>query len=214
MEGNEQGSIEKLMEQFHVYNDQRNHQKAKEILEIVLEIQMKELGEDDLCVAYTLTIIGTVLLREGTYNEALEKHNRAVEIQLKKLGGKHVDTADTYEAMGRVFLEQENNLEKAEEMFQQALDIKLEILPQKISVLTDLYESIGITLQRQGKFSKATKMQKIVLSKLLEMHGEDRPSIVNAYIGIAGLLAHQNGLEDTKTARRLRCSYIGRSAHA
>ena len=131
---------------------------------------------------------------------------------MKKLGEKHDHTANSYESIGRVFMEQEN-YEKAEEMFQQALDIKLEILPQKISVLTDLYESIGITLQRQGKFSKATKMQKIVLSKLLEMHGEDRPSIVNAYIGIAGLLAHQNGLEDTKTARRLRCSYIEGALH-
>jgi tetratricopeptide (TPR) repeat protein len=196
MEGNEQGSIEKLMEQFHVYNDQRNHQKAKEILEIVLEIQMKELGEDDLCVAYTLTIIGTVLLREGTYNEALEKHNRALEIQLKKLGGKHVDTADTYEAMGRVFLEQENNLEKAEEMFRKALDINLEILPQNDSDLMDLYQLLAISLKMQCKFSEATKIQKLMLVTLLQMYGEYHPDVVKSYIGIAMLLTNQNRLDD------------------
>ena len=49
---------------------------------------------------------------------------------MKALGEKHHHTANTYEIIGRIFLEQGTN-EKAEEMFQKALDIKLEILPQE-----------------------------------------------------------------------------------
>jgi len=80
-------------------------------------------------------------------------------MQLKKLGEKHVDTADIYRDIGEVFLIQ-NNDKKAEEMYLKALDIKLDILPKNHVEVTDLYDMISAVLQAQGKLSEATKLQR------------------------------------------------------
>ncbi|CAJ1946422.1 unnamed protein product [Cylindrotheca closterium] len=172
------------------------HRKAKEILEEILVRQTHACGEDYPSVARTLNEIGIALQHDRNFEEALEKYNRALGIQLKILGGKHVDTADTYDNIGKVFLEQDK-FEEAEEMFRKALDIKLEILPEdKISELTDLYQNLGLSLKMQDKFSEATKIQKRSLSKLVEIHGEYHYSVAKAYIGVAGLLGDQNRMED------------------
>ncbi|CAJ1946802.1 unnamed protein product [Cylindrotheca closterium] len=193
---NEQSSVENLMAKYCDYSDQGNNQKAKEILERVLELQTKEFDSDDLSVAETLHRIGDVLEREEKFDEALEKYNRTLAIRLKRLGEKHADTADTYETIGNLFLLHGNNSEKAEAMLRKALDINLEIQPENISELTDLYQMLALSLQKQLKFSEATKVQKQILSKLLQIHGEDHPSVVLAYQGIYGLLLHQDRFDD------------------
>ena len=49
----------------------------------MLEIQKKDLGEDALAVAVTLHYIGNMLTLERNINKALEKLERALEIQMK-----------------------------------------------------------------------------------------------------------------------------------
>ena len=71
-------------------------------------------------------------------------------------------------------------------MIRKALDIKLEILPKNHPEVTDMYLHLARSLKRQGKFSDATKIQKLQLA--LQMHGEDHPDVVLVYIGIAELL--------------------------
>ncbi|CAJ1931141.1 unnamed protein product [Cylindrotheca closterium] len=81
-------------------------------------------------------------------------------------------------------------------MFRKALDIKLEVLPNNHSEVMDLYMYLATSLKKQGKFPEATKIHKLQLEPLVEMHGEDHPGVVLAYNGIAALLALQNRLDD------------------
>ncbi|CAJ1945509.1 unnamed protein product [Cylindrotheca closterium] len=148
-----------------------------------------------LLLASTLTNIGNSLLREGKLNEALEKFERVLAIQLKKLG-RHLDTADTYESIGHVYSEQQND-QRCEKMLRKALDIKLEILPQEdISDLSDLYQRLAMSLQLQGKSSEAIKTHKLALPSLLQKHGEEHPAVIESYSGIAILLANQMRFDD------------------
>ncbi|CAJ1945391.1 unnamed protein product, partial [Cylindrotheca closterium] len=155
---------------------------------------MKDFGGDSLDVALTLNCIGDVLLREGRRDQALEQHKRALDIQLKKVGEKHLNTANTYKYIGIALLKQ-NDDEKAEETLRKALDI-MDDLPAKSSDLMDVSQHLSGALQFQGKFSEAIKIQKAVLSKLLQSHGEDYPEVAVAYAGIAGMLADQNRFDD------------------
>ncbi|CAJ1959572.1 unnamed protein product [Cylindrotheca closterium] len=93
-------------------------------------------------------------------------------IRLEKLGEKHVDTANVYMS-------------------------KRQLLPNDHSDVTVLYHHLSYSLERQGKFSEATKMHKLQLAPLLEMHGEDHPEVVRVYTGIAELLRLQNRLADS-----------------
>ncbi|CAJ1945506.1 unnamed protein product [Cylindrotheca closterium] len=195
MEENKQESLEELKKKGFAYYNEGNHEKAKEILVRALEIQTKESIEDDLSVAGALNVIGSVLLKEGKLNEALEKFERVLAIQLKKLG-RHVDTAETYEIIGQIYHEQKND-QNCGKMLRKALDIKLEVLPREnISDLTDLYQRLSISLQLQGKFSEATNTNKRALATLLEVHGEEHPAVIESYNGIAILLANQMRFDD------------------
>ena len=82
-------------------------------------------------------------------------------------------------------------------MFRKVLDIKLEILPEEeVSDLTDLHQVLLLSLRMQGKFSEATKIQKVVVANLLQVHGEDHPGVAMSYVGIARLLSDQKRFDD------------------
>ncbi|CAJ1970361.1 unnamed protein product [Cylindrotheca closterium] len=196
MEGNKRRLVEELMKKSHYFYRQRNYQKTKETLETVLEMKTEDLGEDDLEVAETLYQLGGVLRTEGNFSEALEKLKRALAIRVAKLGENHADIADTYRAIGSILYEEQENYEEAEKMYRKVLDIKLKILPNDHFDVTDLYMHLGYLLTKQGKFSEATKIQKLQLATLLEKHGEDYPNVVLVYDGIAELLILQNRLDD------------------
>jgi tetratricopeptide (TPR) repeat protein len=69
-------------------------------------------------------------------------------------------------------------------------------LPNDHIEVTDLYLNVACSLKKQGKYSEATKMQRLQLATLLQIHGEDHYGVVNAYNGIAGLLVPQYRLDD------------------
>ncbi|CAJ1931403.1 unnamed protein product [Cylindrotheca closterium] len=113
---------------------------------------------------------------------------------MEKLG-RHRETADTYMSIGMILQAQDND-EKAEEMFQKALDIKLKILPYTDPEVTELYHHLAHSLKKQDKYSESTKIHKLQLATLLQVHGEDHPGVVLSYHGIAELLALQHRSED------------------
>ncbi|CAJ1936762.1 unnamed protein product [Cylindrotheca closterium] len=195
MEANELESVEKIKEKGILYFHQGNYQKAREMLEKVLEIQTKELGEDDLSVALTTHHIGNVLMREGKYDEALETLTRALEIRHTKLGASHDDTVKTYELIGSVFMESGDH-EKAEKYYRTVVVIKSKFHSLESPALMNLNQNLALSLQRQGKFSEAQKIQKEVLANLLQVYGEDHSDVVLVYIATAGLLYEQNRPKD------------------
>ncbi|CAJ1947701.1 unnamed protein product [Cylindrotheca closterium] len=206
MEPSEQDLIlEELVGKSYAYYEQGDYQKAKDIIQEVLEIQTRELGEDHLSVSLTLNYIGDILLKEGKSDESIEHYNRALEMQLKKLGENDVRIANTYQNIGEAFLHQEN-CKKAEEMFRKALHIiNLQTSSPEPFILTRLNQHLVLALKRQGKVSDAIKTEKASLAKLLEQHGEDHAEVVFAYICIAQLLADQNRLDDA-------CQLLDKSA--
>ncbi|CAJ1955771.1 unnamed protein product [Cylindrotheca closterium] len=212
MDDNEEGLLTTLKQQFFVHRKEGNNIKALETLGRILEIQTKDLliVEDDLSVVPTLMYMGQLLPSIGMLNEALETLQRALDIRLRRLGEKHADTAQTYESIGRVFLEQGDG-KKAQTMFQNALSFMVEcpipelsdimILSENVESLSEpcfmsRSQSLAIALRMQGKFSEATKMQKVVLANLLQIYGEDHSDVVMVYTFIAGLLKDQNRLDD------------------
>ncbi|CAJ1956419.1 unnamed protein product [Cylindrotheca closterium] len=196
MDGNDgQDSSKKLSKEYIFHIKKMNYRKASEILERMMKVS--ESAKEDLYVAKLLFDVGNGLAWQGYCYEAEENLERALEIQLKKLGENHDDTANTYEAIGETLLRQDVNHQKAEAMYRKALDIKREILPKKeVADLIDLYQQLALSLQKQRKFSEATKIQKFVLATLLDLHGEDHPAIVKTYIAIAGRLRDEDRPDD------------------
>ncbi|CAJ1947739.1 unnamed protein product [Cylindrotheca closterium] len=213
--GSEQDSVETLLEQYRIVAaNQQVPRTEREVLERLVEAYAREPGEDDLTLAFALNNLGIQQRKDGIqkrrisyFGDSLKKHERALEIQLKLLGEAHVDTARTYANIGRNFLEKGTtfdrdkgkNFEKAEGSYRKALDImnKLQIIrPQESFDLTKWNQHLVVSLKGQGKYSGAIKTQKLVLSTLLQKHGEDHHTIVLAYHCIAGLLKAQNRFDD------------------
>ncbi|CAJ1947819.1 unnamed protein product [Cylindrotheca closterium] len=160
-------SVEKILREGHdAYLEQGNHKKAKEIFERVLKTQIKELGEDDLSVAKTLSYIGDMLSSEEIYSEAFEKFEKALEIQLEKLGEKHPDTVFTYENIGRAFLGRVNTITaNAKHKFAEATKVQRHVLTTLLHVhgedhpgVVKSYNLIALLLQNQKRSDDALQM--------------------------------------------------------
>ncbi|CAJ1946385.1 unnamed protein product [Cylindrotheca closterium] len=202
MEDNKPDSAEKLLNKGLLYFDQGNYQKAKGLLERALQIQTKELGEDDpAAVALTLNHIGTVLREEGSFNEAMKKYFRALAIRVKKVGEKHIGTADNFEGIGTVFLRLGKN-KKAEEMFRKALDTKLEILPKTHSEVATLQalRLEGLALKKQGDSEKAIQLFSKALDIYEKIYTNTHPNPAAVYMSSSALCVDIAAAKETISA--------------
>ncbi|CAJ1938665.1 unnamed protein product, partial [Cylindrotheca closterium] len=170
MEGHEQGPVTELIEASQVRFQQGKYQEAREDWERALEMLRIDLGDDHLSIACALHEIGSILIIEEEADEALEKFNRALAIQVERLG-RHSETAQTYMLIGCILEDRDG--QKAEEMFQKALEIILELLPNDHHEVSQLYFFLVRSMLKQ-----------------------DHPGVVNVYSGITNLLRSQHRLDD------------------
>jgi tetratricopeptide (TPR) repeat protein len=76
-----------------VHKERGEYEKALELFNKCLEIEMKKLGADSIQVATTLNNIGMVYDNRGEYEKALEQYNKCMEIQMKKMGVDSIQVA-------------------------------------------------------------------------------------------------------------------------
>ena len=86
------------------------------------------LGSDHPDVAMSYNNMAIVYKNQGKYVEALEQHQKALDIKLVALGSDHPNVAMSYNNMAIVYYNQGKYAE-ALELYHKALDIMLVALP-------------------------------------------------------------------------------------
>ena len=82
--------------------------------------------------------------------------NKALDIQLKKLGNDHSRVATSYSNIGLVYADQDKH-DEALEYFNKALDIRLKIFGKDHPLVATSYNNIGSVYNAQGKLNEALK---------------------------------------------------------
>ncbi|XP_046847957.1 uncharacterized protein LOC124441521 [Xenia sp. Carnegie-2017] len=99
---------------------------ATKVLYQMKEIQIKVLGVDHTEVSFSYGWLGSLLLKNGEYENAEAFLDRAMGIQTKAFGPDHVNIATTYSNLGSVYKNkgEMGEYEKAKDFYERAIQIE------------------------------------------------------------------------------------------
>lgn len=128
---------------------------------------------------------------KGNYNQAVEFHQKALDIELKILGPEHVNVAKTYNHLGRVYT-LIGDYEQATEFIQKALKIWSKTLGSEHHNVALAYNILGVITRLQGDYDRAEGFHKKALTICLETLGPEHPYLASFYNNL-GLVYESKG---------------------
>ena len=157
-------------------------------------------------VMFIYSYIGILHWQLSDYQQAKKYYERALTLQLNKLGPDHVDVAGTYHNMGNLHHDLGDN-QQAKKYYERALFIQLNKLgPDHVDV-AGTYHNMGNLHHDLGDNQQAKKYYERALFILLNKLGPDHVDVARTYHDM-GIL-HRN-LGDTQQAKEYyqRALYI------
>jgi non-specific serine/threonine protein kinase/serine/threonine-protein kinase len=173
------------------YADNGQFNAARRHLERALQIQRKNLGEDDLATISTILYTGIMFRRQGRYSEALPLMLEAVEKRRRILGPSDPDTLFAMHHLGLLYLHQGRYLDWE--------PLSLELLKTSRQVFDE--ETVGTILAVsntgrlygfQGYYSKAEPLIVKTFDLIRRVKGEQHGWMLEA-TGWLGWLRHLQG---------------------
>jgi tetratricopeptide (TPR) repeat protein len=137
-----------------IWDSKGEYDKALELYQQCLDIQLMTLGAEHPDVAISYNNIGVVWDNKGEYDKALEFYQQCLDIRLRTLGAEHPDVANSYNNIGVVW-DNKGEYDKALEFYQQCLDIRLKTLGARHPSAATSYFTIGTCYKESQLYNQA-----------------------------------------------------------
>jgi CHAT domain-containing protein len=177
------------------------YREAQPLLEQVLAICRKVLGEEHPDTARSYNNLASNRHALGMYREAEEGYGKALAICRKALGEEHPHTAVCYNNLA----DNLNTLGKypeAEEVSRKALAICCKVLGEEHPDTAQSYTSLAASLYEQGKYREAEKGYGEALSIRRKVQGEEHSDTAASYNNMAANLHAQGKYPEAEQAAR------------
>jgi serine/threonine protein kinase/tetratricopeptide (TPR) repeat protein len=136
-----------------LYTDLGERSKALRHLERALDVQRRELGEEDPHTLATMHSLGVCHFKQVEVREAREVLGRTLELRRSVLGEEHPDTLVTMRYLGGCNRDQEG-----ERLLRQALEIQSRVSGEKDRETVSTMFYLAENLSRRGKFDEAESL--------------------------------------------------------
>ena len=173
--------------------------RARELLEMALASDLKNLGEDHPEVATRRSNLATVLKDIGELSRARELLERALASNLKNLGEDHPEVA-TYRSNLALVLQDLGELPRARELLEMALDSNLKNFGEDHPAVAADRSNLATVLKNLGDLPRARELLEMALDSDLKNFGMDHPGVAIRRSNLATVL---QGLGDLPRARGL-----------
>ena len=151
---------------------------------------------DHFDVTYIYHWLGVIHKAIGDHHQAKEYYERALSIQLNKLGPDHVDVAKTYHNMGNLHHHLSDH-QQAKQYYERALSIRLNKLGSDHVSVASTYHNMGNLHHDLGDYRQAKEYYERALSIRLKKLGSDHVHVARTYHILGNLL---NDLRDYQQA--------------
>ena len=189
-----------FLELGNVCHSNSEYQSAMDYFSVALKLSEDKQNKtlpDHLEEAAINHNMGSLQKDLGDHQQAKEYYERALSIQLKKLGPDHVDVAVTYHNMGTLQKDLGDH-QQAKEYYERALSIQLKKLgPDHVDVAVT-FHNMGSLQKDLGDHQQAKEYYERALSIQLKKLGTDHVDVARTYNNMGTL---QKDLGDHQTAK-------------
>jgi tetratricopeptide (TPR) repeat protein len=191
---------------------QGRYREAHSLLEQVVAILRKMLGEEHPETAKIYNNLASNLDAQGKHKEAEEGYRKALAIQRKVLGEEHPDTAASYNNLA-FNLNAQGKYQEAEEGFRKALAICRKLLGEEDPHTAMSYNNVAGNLNDQGKYPEAEEGFRKALVVRRQVLGEEHPETAMSYSNVAlnldALGKHKEAEKDYRKALAIFRKVLG-----
>ena len=167
---------------------------------------------DHFDVTYIYHWLGVIHKAIGDHHQAKEYYERALSIQLNKLGPDHVDVAKTYHNMGNLHHHLSDH-QQAKQYYERALSIRLNKLGSDHVNVASTYHNMGNLHRDLGDYRQAKEYYERALSIRLKKLGSDHVHVARTYHVLGNLLNdlrdHQQAMEYYQSALIIQLKKLG-----
>lgn len=167
------------------FMESAQYEKALNFAQERLRVQLEKYGPRDTLVAEAYYVKGDVYLQMGTYDRALDRYRRAVEIWKTQLTYRRLSAEAGYK-MGFIFRRQGQYV-KALECLEKVLAIQIEVLGEGSTEVADTYTELGILLYHQAKYEASLDRFRQALAIWSAMDDRQSLEVVNCYTNIGNI---------------------------
>ena len=161
-------------------------------------------GLDHFDATYIYHWLGVIHKAIGDHHQAKEYYERALSMQLNKLGPDHVDVAKTYHNMGNLQHHLSDH-QQAKQYYERALSIRLNKLGSDHVNVASTYHNMGNLHHDLGDYRQAKEYYERALSIRLKKLGSDHVHVARTYHVLGNLL---NDLGDYQQAKEYHQSAL------
>jgi len=178
------------------------YELAGNINRSALKAREAVLGPEHQRTLISVSQLGSVLERQGKYDEAEAMHRRALAGREKKmLGPEHPNTLISVSQLGSV-LERQGKYDEAEAMHRRALAGSEKVLgPEHPDTLISL-SHLGSVLERQGKYDEAEAMHRRALAGSEKMLGPEHSNTLISVSQLGSVLERQGKYDEAEAMHR------------
>ena len=161
-------------------------------------------GLDHFDATYIYHWLGVIHKAIGDHHQAKEYYERALTMQLNKLGPDHVDVVKTYHNMGNLQHHLSDH-QQAKQYYERALSIRLNKLGSDHVNVASTYHNMGNLHHDLGDYRQAKEYYERALSIRLKKLGSDHVHVARTYHVLGNLL---NDLGDYQQAKEYHQSAL------
>ena len=155
--------------------------KAEQLYSTLLE---SELSDEKKASLYQL--LGHTKYFQGEYNEAIDYHEKALDIFMRIRPSNDLITATAYGYIGLIY-DNVGQYQKALAFLETSLEILQKILPKDHSNLGTLYNNIATVFRNMGQYSKALTFYQNSLEFSENELPSNHPDLATSYNNIASV---------------------------
>lgn len=166
-----------------IYYEQGRYSEAESLQRLLLTYcHISDF--DQLIHADILNGLGLTLVEKGSYQEAEEHYNHAIQIKSDILGDEHIDMSDSLNNLGLLYNEKGAYAE-AEPLFHKAIEIRQKFLGQEHIRVANCQNNLASCYFYQERYDDAEKVYSCVLEIYEKLYGGEHREFATALNNLA-----------------------------
>jgi CHAT domain-containing protein/tetratricopeptide (TPR) repeat protein len=190
-QSDELAEAEQLNKQVEQLYNQGKYQEAIPLLERVLSIRKKVLGNEHPDVASSLNNLAALYTSQGRYSEAEPLYRQALEMRKRLLGNERPLVASSLNNLAALYTSQ-GRYSEAEPLLHQALEMRKRLLGNEHPDVVQSLNNLAVLYESQGRYSEAEPLYRQALEMNKRLLGNEHPGVATSLNNL-GLLYKKQG---------------------